>query len=133
MSVENFYRLQRKELRKFRPEVFRKIGHGIERSRMMAVNPLVNLFCAKARISPRGDKILEFGFCKLYQFVIHRFIIDGGVALIYCLQRFTVWKECSMAAVVEPAKCRVALLAGGTSGEREISLASGKGAGEALR
>lgn len=50
-----------------------------------------------------------------------------------CLQRFTVWKECSMAAVVEPAKCRVALLAGGTSGEREISLASGKGAGEALR
>ena len=38
-----------------------------------------------------------------------------------------------MAAVVEPAKCRVALLAGGTSGEREISLASGKGAGEALR
>ena len=38
-----------------------------------------------------------------------------------------------MAAVVEPAKCCVALLAGGTSGEREISLASGKGAGEALR
>ena len=38
-----------------------------------------------------------------------------------------------MAAVVKPAKCRVALLAGGTSGEREISLASGKGAGEALR
>ena len=38
-----------------------------------------------------------------------------------------------MATVVEPAKCRVALLAGGTSGEREISLASGKGAGEALR
>ena len=38
-----------------------------------------------------------------------------------------------MAAVVEPAKCRVALLAGGTSGEREISIASGNGAGEALR
>ena len=38
-----------------------------------------------------------------------------------------------MATVVEPAKYRVALLAGGTSGEREISLASGKGAGEALR
>ena len=38
-----------------------------------------------------------------------------------------------MATVVEPVKCRVALLAGGTSGEREISLASGKGAGEALR
>ena len=100
--VKNFYRLQRKKLRKFRPEVFRNVGHGIEGSRMMAVNPLVNLFCAKARVSPRGDKILEFGFCKLYQFVIHRFIIDGGVALIYCLQRFTVWKECSMAAVVEP-------------------------------
>jgi D-alanine--D-alanine ligase len=35
--------------------------------------------------------------------------------------------------MIEPAKCRVALLAGGTSGEREISLASGKGAGAALR
>lgn len=34
---------------------------------------------------------------------------------------------------VNPASCRVALLAGGTSGEREISLASGKGAGDALR
>ena len=38
-----------------------------------------------------------------------------------------------MKASVEPSSCRVALLAGGTSGEREISLASGKGAGEALR
>lgn len=38
-----------------------------------------------------------------------------------------------MTAMIEPGKCRVALLAGGTSGEREISLASGKGAGEALR
>ncbi|MEC4175184.1 D-alanine--D-alanine ligase [Adlercreutzia sp. R7] len=34
---------------------------------------------------------------------------------------------------VNPASCRIALLAGGTSGEREISLASGKGAGDALR
>lgn len=32
----------------------------------------------------------------------------------------------------EPSKCRVALLSGGTSGEREISLASGKGALKAL-
>ncbi len=38
-----------------------------------------------------------------------------------------------MTGMIEPAKCRVALLAGGTSGEREISLASGKGAGAALR
>lgn len=38
-----------------------------------------------------------------------------------------------MAVTLDPATCRVALLAGGTSGEREISLASGKGAGEALR
>lgn len=38
-----------------------------------------------------------------------------------------------MTASVNPSTCRVALLAGGTSGEREISLASGKGAGEALR
>lgn len=38
-----------------------------------------------------------------------------------------------MTASLDPASCRVALLAGGTSGEREISLASGKGAGEALR
>lgn len=38
-----------------------------------------------------------------------------------------------MAAMIEPSNCRVALLAGGTSGEREISLASGKGAGDALR
>ena len=36
-------------------------------------------------------------------------------------------------ASIDPASCRVALLAGGTSGEREISLASGKGAGDALR
>ncbi len=38
-----------------------------------------------------------------------------------------------MLASLEPSSCRVALLAGGTSGEREISLASGKGAGAALR
>lgn len=38
-----------------------------------------------------------------------------------------------MAVTLDPATCRVALLAGGASGEREISLASGKGAGEALR
>ena len=36
-----------------------------------------------------------------------------------------------MSAVV-PSECKVALLAGGTSGEREISIASGKGAKEAL-
>lgn len=33
---------------------------------------------------------------------------------------------------VDPSNCKVALLAGGTSGEREISLASGKGAQAAL-
>lgn len=38
-----------------------------------------------------------------------------------------------MSCVVTPEKCRVALLAGGTSNEREVSLASGKGAGKALR
>lgn len=38
-----------------------------------------------------------------------------------------------MVASLDPTSCRVALLAGGTSGEREISLASGRGAGEALR
>ena len=34
-----------------------------------------------------------------------------------------------MAQAVDPSSIRVALLAGGTSGEREISLASGEGAG----
>lgn len=34
---------------------------------------------------------------------------------------------------LEPQTCRIALLAGGKSGEREISLASGRGAEEALR
>lgn len=38
-----------------------------------------------------------------------------------------------MAQTIDPSTIRVALLAGGTSGEREISLASGEGAGEALR
>ena len=38
-----------------------------------------------------------------------------------------------MAQAVDPSSIRVALLAGGTSGEREISLASVEGAGEALR
>lgn len=37
-----------------------------------------------------------------------------------------------MTALVEPSKCRVALLAGGVSGEREVSLASGRGAQQAL-
>ncbi len=37
-----------------------------------------------------------------------------------------------MSQVVEPNKCNVAILAGGSSGEREISLASGKGAQNAL-
>ena len=36
-----------------------------------------------------------------------------------------------MSALI-PSKCKVALLAGGTSGERDISLASGKGAKDAL-
>ena len=35
--------------------------------------------------------------------------------------------------VIDPMNTRVALVAGGNSGEREISLASGKGAGDALR
>lgn len=35
-------------------------------------------------------------------------------------------------AALDPSQCRVALLAGGKSNEREISLASGKGAQEAL-
>lgn len=38
-----------------------------------------------------------------------------------------------MVGTLDPSSYRVALLAGGTSGEREISLASGKGAGQALR
>ncbi len=38
-----------------------------------------------------------------------------------------------MSMALTPSTIRVALLAGGNSGEREISLASGKGAGEALR
>ncbi|MEE0705857.1 MAG: D-alanine--D-alanine ligase [Adlercreutzia sp.] len=33
---------------------------------------------------------------------------------------------------LDPSQCKVALLSGGTSGEREISLLSGKGAGKAL-
>ena len=37
-----------------------------------------------------------------------------------------------MASSLNPQDCQVALLSGGTSGEREISLASGKGAGAAL-
>ncbi|WP_172135728.1 D-alanine--D-alanine ligase [Adlercreutzia sp. ZJ473] len=37
-----------------------------------------------------------------------------------------------MSESFEPTQCRVALLSGGTSGEREISLASGKGALNAL-
>ncbi len=37
-----------------------------------------------------------------------------------------------MSQVVEPSECNVAILAGGLSGEREISLASGKGAQKAL-
>lgn len=37
-----------------------------------------------------------------------------------------------MSDCFDPRQCRVALLAGGKSGERDVSLASGKGAGEAL-
>lgn len=37
-----------------------------------------------------------------------------------------------MSVSIEPQNCKVALLAGGTSGEREVSLASGKGAQQAL-
>lgn len=40
-------------------------------------------------------------------------------------------KKASMSTLV-PSECKVALLAGGTSGEREISIASGKGAKAAL-
>ena len=37
-----------------------------------------------------------------------------------------------MVESVDPGQCQVALLVGGVSGEREVSLASGKGAQEAL-
>lgn len=37
-----------------------------------------------------------------------------------------------MSAPLDPQNCKVALLSGGTSGEREVSLASGKGAQQAL-
>ena len=37
-----------------------------------------------------------------------------------------------MSSSIDPRSCRVALLCGGKSNEREISLASGKGAREAL-
>ena len=37
-----------------------------------------------------------------------------------------------MSAYTDPSQCKVALLCGGTSGEREVSLNSGKGAQEAL-
>ena len=35
-------------------------------------------------------------------------------------------------SAINPGECKVALLAGGTSGEREISIASGEGAKKAL-
>lgn len=38
-----------------------------------------------------------------------------------------------MSECFDPRECRVALLAGGKSGEREISLASGEGASQALK
>lgn len=38
-----------------------------------------------------------------------------------------------MAGTLDPTTCKVALLSGGISGEREVSLASGKSVGEALR
>ena len=41
-------------------------------------------------------------------------------------------KEGSMDDCIEPQHCRVALLVGGASGEREVSLASGEGARHAL-
>lgn len=41
--------------------------------------------------------------------------------------------EITMSDTFDPATCRVALLSGGTSGEREISLASGDGAQAALK
>lgn len=47
------------------------------------------------------------------------------------LNRFQ-WKVSGMFESLVPQECRVALLAGGTSGEREISLASGEGARTAL-
>lgn len=53
--------------------------------------------------------------------------------MLYSSQQPRRRKVNFMVASVNPSECRVALLAGGTSGEREISLASGKGAGEALR
>lgn len=40
---------------------------------------------------------------------------------------------CEVEMILNPQEIKVALLAGGTSAEREISIASGKGAGEALR
>ena len=38
-----------------------------------------------------------------------------------------------MLTISDPTQCKVALLAGGTSGERDISLNSGKGASKALK
>ncbi len=100
----------------------------------MAVKPTSWICFARKRGYPHEvTRSFEFGFCKLYQFVIHRFIIDGGVALIYCLQRFTVWKECSMAAVVEPGKMSRRPLSWRNQWEREISPLHQARCREALR
>ena len=109
------------------------VGHLVYRSAMVLVNPLVNLLCAKRGEAPRLHEIGEVIKRKFYQFVIHGLIIDNRRPLIYFPQIFFVRKGAAMSMALDPSSVRVALLAGGTSGEREISLASGEGAGAALR
>lgn len=99
----------------------------------MLMEPLVDLFAAKFWKAPIHDQGSKFVAGEFYQFVIHGAIIVKRFPLIYCPQIFFVLKGAGMATALNPSSIRVALLAGGTSGEREISLASGKGAGEALR
>lgn len=133
MAVEDADFLNRESFFQLSSQGFGDVGHGVERLAVVLVDPFIDLFATEFWKAPGCYKVSKIAAGKFYQFVIHEFIIVKRLPLIYCPQIFFVLKGDGMSMVINPSSIRVALLAGGESGEREVSLASGKGAGEALR
>ena len=101
---------------------FYRLSHALHYTRRTRRFVLERLFASgkqeKASLTmwqPFAHRVMAPAFCYT------------GSALHWCR-----WKVSGMFDSLIPQECRVALLVGGTSGEREVSLASGEGARTAL-
>ena len=104
---------------------------------MVQVNPLVELLRAESWLSELLRKLFK-AVERVCSDVVFHWVIIRNVsretlsAILSATERGNLRGVERMFESLDPMNCKVALLAGGTSGEREISLSSGKGAQAAL-